>query len=225
MKKSIFSIIAIMILVMALTAFRGWFIPNVLDSLAFAPRLISYYALWWVVLIPIFLFMRGNKETCGDLGFTKAKMPPQILTGILLGLVTSFALSGIVTLAGQRELLYGFTEGDIPAPGVLAYRIFEVMILTALVEEIIFRGYLFKKIMDVKNSKLLAIIVTALLFGFMHIVNGPNIIFIISPTIFGFIYGACRANLKNCSLLSLIIAHGLHDALNGSVIFGLLDLL
>jgi membrane protease YdiL (CAAX protease family) len=227
MKKGVFSIITMMVLVIVSLLIRGWIISNVLDSLTVVPRLITYYASWWIILIPIFIFMGRDKEKCRDLGFTKEKVPQQIIIGVILGVVTSLALSGIVTLAGLREFFFGYTEGYIPTLGAFAYGLFEVIILTALVEEIIFRGYLFKKMMDVKNSKWLTITVTSVLFGLIHIniFSGSNILNIIFPAFFGLIYASCRAYSKRCSLLSLIIAHGLHNALNGSVIFGVLDLL
>ncbi|MDR0468955.1 MAG: CPBP family intramembrane metalloprotease [Peptococcaceae bacterium] len=222
--KNITSIISIMVLVLAVFFFRAWFNDNVLGALPYALRIAAYYVLWWIILIPIFLFMRRDKEKLSDLGFTAKKLPVQILIGLVLGLATSFAYSWIVTLLDLRQSFFGITEGKIPAMGSFVYNLFETVVLVALVEETIFRGYLYKKMIDVKNSSLLAIVVTALLFGFMHIVNRTGVLGILSPMAFGFIYGFCRAYLKNCSLVSLVLAHGIHNILVGQIAFGIMDL-
>lgn len=42
---------------------------------------------------------------------------------------------------------------------------------------------------------------------------GGNIVQIISTGILGAIFCICRVKIKNCTLLSVIIAHGVYDAL------------
>ena len=233
MKKSIVSLLFVFLLFIALIFFRAWVVgTDLYASLPAVPRVVLLYILWWVILVPICLLMRRDKEKPNDLGFTKDKLFMQVLIGVILGLVTSITLSVTISLAGQRQFFYGVSGSieHLPSAGALAFSLFEAIILTGLVEEVVFRGYLYKKMMDIKNSKWLTIVVTALLFGLMHIVNVLNatelkdiLLGIISPMVFGFIYGICRAYLKNCSLTSLIICHGVHNTLNGVVIFGIID--
>ena len=226
-KKSIAQMIFVMILVFVLFSFRGWFFgTNLFRGFSYSLQIAVEYILWLDILIPIYLLMRRDKESLNDLGFTKEKLPIQVLIGVLIGLITSFGLSGTVSLLGQRLYLFGEVEsvGYIPQAGILALRFFKTIILTGLVEEIIFRGYLYKKMLDIKNAKWLAIAVTSVLFGLMHIINGPYLAGIISPMVFGVIYAICRAYLKNCSLTTLILAHGIHNVLNGAIVFGIMDL-
>jgi len=64
----------------------------------------------------------------------------------------------------------------------------------------------------IKNSKWFAIIISSLLFGLFHIFNG-NIIQIFVTAFIGFLYCVFREKIKGCTLLSLIIAHGVYDAM------------
>ena len=221
-KKNLFSVVIVCVLAFAICYGRGWVNENLLHNLSFAPRLAAIYASWWITLIPILLLMRRDKEKPRDIGFTKANIPQQVLVGVIIGIVTSVSLSGIVTLFGQRESLFGFTVGNIPGAWTLLNDFLLTVITVALVEEILFRGYLFKKLIDINNSRWLAIIGTSVLFGFFHIFNG-GIQFIFMPIMMGLIYCLCKDKIKHCSLLALIIAHALHNTLNGSVLFAIID--
>ena len=226
MKKSIFWIITVIVLVYVFFLFRGWvFSTDFYAGFLYSLRIAITYILWWDILIPIYLLMRRDKEKLRDIGFTWEKLPNQIMIGVALGIITSFALSGITTLVGQREFLFGAggSIGYIPSLSSFILNLLMTIATNAFVEEVIFRGYLFKKMLDIRESKWLAVVFTAILFGLMHLVNGMGILNIISTTVFGFIYGICRAKLKNSTVLSLTIAHGVHNVLNGAIIFGILD--
>jgi membrane protease YdiL (CAAX protease family) len=82
----------------------------------------------------------------------------------------------------------------------------------ALAEELIFRGYLFTKLLEIKNSRWFAIILSSVLFGLFHIFSG-NIIQVLMTAVLGFIYCIFREKAKGATLVSLIIAHGLYDAM------------
>jgi len=80
----------------------------------------------------------------------------------------------------------------------------------ALTEEFIFRGYLLNNIKKISNNSIIPIIITSLLFGLFHIFSG-NVVQIIITSFIGLILVVCKEKIKECSLLSLIIAHGLYD--------------
>jgi hypothetical protein len=82
----------------------------------------------------------------------------------------------------------------------------------ALTEEFIFRGYIFKKLLEIRNSRRFAILISSLLFGLFHIFNG-NLIQVFMTAFLGFLFCMLREKIKGCTLLSLIIAHGIYDAL------------
>ncbi len=82
----------------------------------------------------------------------------------------------------------------------------------ALVEEFFYRGFLFERILHVSNNKWTAIIVSSFIFGLSHIFNG-NIIQVLTTALLGIMFCICRDKIKNCTTLSLIIMHGIHNAL------------
>jgi len=78
------------------------------------------------------------------------------------------------------------------------------------VEEVIFRGHLFKKLSDINNSKWFAIIASSVLFGLFHIFNF-HLLQIVVTTIMGIYWCVFKEKFKHCTLLSLIIGHALHN--------------
>ena len=80
----------------------------------------------------------------------------------------------------------------------------------ALTEEFIFRGYLLNEFKKLSKNSIIPIIITSVLFGLFHIFQG-SIIQVIITTVIGLILALCKEKIKDCSLLSLIIAHGVYD--------------
>lgn len=74
--------------------------------------------------------------------------------------------------------------------------------------------YTMWKISMVLNDppKMVAIIGSSVLFGVFHLFSG-NIIQMLMTTCIGAFFCFCRLKVKNCSTLSLIIGHGVYDAL------------
>ena len=85
--------------------------------------------------------------------------------------------------------------------------------IVAPCEEFIFRGYFFEKFKLIFNNRLIANICSSILFGLLHYPNKGSLSLIIMPTIIGFIFIEFKEKIKNCSLLSLSIAHGLNNSL------------
>ncbi len=176
-----------------------------------APALVAYdIIVWWVILLPVIALMRGEKITPRDIGFTKKNLPMQVVGGIAGGVITSALILTIPALLGHLRFFYGRVDG-VTVPGV-AIEILLCVLGVGMVEECIFRGYIYRKLLDAKDSKWLAILVSSVLFGLSHILNG-NPIQIVMTTVLGIIWSIGRARIPNFTLLSLVIAHGLHDAL------------
>lgn len=79
-------------------------------------------------------------------------------------------------------------------------------------EEFIFRGFVYEKIKSISQKDMIAIIGSSVLFGVFHLFSG-NILQMIMTACIGVIFCFCRLKVKNCSTLSLIIGHGVYDAL------------
>jgi uncharacterized protein len=55
-------------------------------------------------------------------------------------------------------------------------------------------------------------VISAVVFGLWHYPNTHSLVNVASTTVIGLFYGFCRWRVKDCSLLSLSVAHGLNDA-------------
>jgi CAAX amino terminal protease family. len=139
----------------------------------------------------------------------KRKILPQIGIGVLLALAMSLVLTVLPIILGFKDMVGNTTYTQTYQ---FVYHFIYAILGVALAEELVFRGYIFHKLLAIKNSKWFAIIISSLLFGLFHIFNG-NIIQIFMTAFIGFLYCIFREKIKGCTLLSLIIAHGVYDAM------------
>ena len=163
---------------------------------------------WLLFLVPGVL-MLINKERIRDLGFTKKGWAKQVLAGLCIALVMSAILTVLPISLGLRYMIGGtnYTQA-----WQFVYEFVYAICGVALAEELIFRGYIYNKIQHMQNNKWWAIIASSILFGLFHIFGG-NVLQILMTALIGLLFCLCRERVKNCTLLSLIIAHGVYDAL------------
>ena len=204
--RNVFTVVIIFFLSLVALLLVGW-VNGISQSLPLALRLILMIVVWWPILIPIFLFMRRDKECLWDIGFTKENIPMQILLGILVA-------AGSLLIFIILPALFGFQMGYLQEMNLLTLvlELIRLLLSVALVEEIIFRGHIFKKLQDINSSKWFAILISSTLFGLFHIFNW-NFLQIVVTTIMGIYWCLCRDKFKHCTLLTLIIAHALHNLL------------
>ena len=163
---------------------------------------------WILFLVPGILMWR-NRERIADFGFRRNNIFRQIVTGIVLALIMSLMLTVIPILLGFEEMVSSTQYTKLwQFLYEFGYTIFGV----TLVEELIFRGYIFHKLLQLKDNKVFAILVSSGLFGLFHIFNG-NLIQVLLTTIIGIIYCTLREKIPSCTTLSLIVLHGVYDAL------------
>ena len=81
-----------------------------------------------------------------------------------------------------------------------------------LAEEFAFRGFIYQRVKSLFGKDFLAVIISSVLFGFFHIMSG-NIIQMVITGFIGALFCFFRLKIKNCTTLSVIIAHGVYDAL------------
>lgn len=182
----------------------------VLMSLPLGLRMISMIFVYWLIaLIPI-IVMFVNKDKLVDYGFSKDKLKFQIIVGVFIGIAMSVILTLIPHLFGFGEYVdsgkrYQFLWQFI-------YEFFYCIFAVGFVEEFVFRGFVYKKIKNISQKDMIAIIASSMLFGLFHLFSG-NIIQMLMIACIGVFFCFCRLKVKNCSTLSLIIAHGVYDAL------------
>ena len=215
-RKNVITVAITYVLVLLALLFVSW-VNNIAENAAYALRLTLPIVAWLPMLAPVIFFMLRDKETPEDIGFSKDNKLTQILTGALVagGSLTIFivipALFGInMSYAGNMDIL------------AILYRFVYMMLAVALVEEVIFRGYLFKKLLDISGTKWVAILASSALFGLFHIWSGNPWQIVITAAI-GLYWCVCRDKIKHCTVLSLIIAHALHNTIHpiiAAVFFG-----
>lgn len=192
------------------TMFGLWmFNQHLLGSFPLPLRVILMIVTQWLLFLVPGILMIVNKENLKDIGFRKEKLLLQIGIGVLLAFTMSLVLTIIPIMLGFKEMVGSITYTQI---WKFIYQFIYSIFGIALAEELTFRGYIFNKLLKIKKSKWFAIIISSLLFGLFHIFNW-NIIQIFMTAFLGFIFCIFREKIKWCTLLSLIIAHGIYDAM------------
>ena len=182
----------------------------VLMALPLWLRMLSMILVYWLIaLVPITVILIC-KDKLADYGFSKSKIGLQIIAGVLIGIGMSVVLTlvphlfgfGAYVDSGKRyQYLWQF-----------AYEFLYCIFAIGFSEEFVFRGFIYEKIKSIGQNDRIAIIGSSFLFGVFHLFSG-NIIQMLMTACIGAFFCFCRLKIKNCSILSLIIAHGIYDAL------------
>ena len=142
-----------------------------------------------------------------QLNFRSAK---QYLWGlaVLSFLTLSFAV--IPILCGQ-SIIGGHLE---PSAGTIIYNAVFCIIFVGPVEELIFRGYVQDLLVDIlPKQRWLGAVIAAALFGLWHIING-SLVQVLLTFVIGLVFGLSKYLIKNCTLISVSLGHGLYDFMN-----------
>ncbi|MFL0248036.1 CPBP family intramembrane glutamic endopeptidase [Candidatus Clostridium stratigraminis] len=185
------------------------FNQNILMNFTLVERMLLMFSTQWIFLIIPVLFMLKNKEKLKDIGFTRINISIQILSGIGIAIAMCLIFTVIPILCGLKDMV---SSTHYTKAWQFIFEFFYSIFGVALAEEFFFRGYMFKKLMDIKNSKWFAIIISSIVFGLFHIFQG-NIIQVFTTMVLGVMFCLLRDKIKGCSTLSLIFAHGVYDAL------------
>lgn len=185
------------------------FNQHLLMSFSLPLRMILMIVTQWLLFLIPAILMIMNKEKLSSIGFKKERIPLQIGIGVLLAVSMSLVFTVFPILLGFKEMVGSTYYTQV---WKFVYEFIYAIFGVGLVEELIFRGYIFKKLLEIKDAKWFAIIISSVLFGIFHIFNG-NIIQVFMTAFLGFLFCIFREKIKGCSLISLIIAHGMYDAM------------
>ncbi len=192
---------------------------------------LTFSLIWIGIYVVLASVADGLSES---VGITKVITTPLliVMSVILLlwikknSLIKEFGLSGSVKW--NRAVMYyiplfilitaNLWNGvnlNMPIPDTVLYIL--SMIFVGFLEELIFRGFLFKALCESGVKK--AFIISSVTFGIGHIVNLlngaevlPTILQIISAIVIGFLFTALFYKTKN--LWSCIITHGIFNSLS-----------
>lgn len=156
----------------------------------------------WIIPMTVFILWKREGGRIVDLGFVKGGYAKQIIWGLLVGAFLISIVFIIPDLISGKPVIR--EEIQINIGGVIYY-----IIGVAAAEEILFRGYILKELEYINKSKVFCAVISSVVFGLFHIFN-KDLHQMITAVFFGMIVCAFKQNVKWCTLLSVIIAHGVH---------------
>lgn len=183
---------------------------SILMSLPLVLRMVLMIVIYLLIAAAPIVVMLVNKDKLSDYGFAKEKIGLQVIVGAAIGIALSLVLTLLPHLVGFGDYV---TNGkSYTHLWQFAYEFLYCILAVGFAEEFVFRGFVYEKIKRISQKDAVAAAASSVLFGLFHIFGG-NIVQVIVTALIGAFFCLCRLKIKNCSLLSLIIAHGIYDAL------------
>lgn len=218
--KKVLSLLLILILVFVIRFGISLINTHVLNKISLTVRPLLQF-LCCLVLLPLpIVSMRKRKETFKDLGLEKDKILIQIISGVTISIIMSLVLIVVPAFFSNGRSASNSNVSILYYMFSFIYSVFGV----ALTEEFIFRGFLYNRLQTLFGSLPLTIVVTSILCGLFHFLSG-NVYQAIISAIIGAFFCFCKEGIRSCSLLSLVVAHGIYEflSLNRSLILQLLN--
>lgn len=139
------------------------------------PGMVSYVVMetcmLLAVLTPAFILLHFERRPFSDLGLTVRGHAKELLFGMLAAILLYLIGFGLSLVLGEVEV-----TGVHFDPLSLTESWF-FFLLVALTEEIMVRGYILGRLLHTQMNKFLALLISAVLFGLLHIFN-PNVAFL-----------------------------------------------
>ncbi len=173
-------------------------------------RMLGVIASYWIIAFVPILVMARSSGKLSAYGFTKTSISKQVLLGIFAGLIMSFALTLLPHLMGLGK--YVDNGRRYQYFWQFMYEFLYCIFAVGAVEEFVFRGLIYGKIRDIFSGEWPAIILSSILFGFVHIFSG-NLIQVIATSVLGLIFCLIRLKISGITTLSLIFSHGVYNAM------------
>ena len=186
------------------------FLNMAMMGLPVGVRMFTFIAAYWIIAIAPVVLVIASREKLSDLGFSKEKVGLQIILGIGLGLLMSVVLTLVPHLIGLGA--YVNSGKDYSYVWQYIWEFLYCILGVGLVEEFAFRGFIYKRFKNLFGKDFLAVICSSVLFGLFHIFGG-SLIQIVLTGLIGALFCFFKLKIRNCSTLSLIIAHGVYDAM------------
>jgi membrane protease YdiL (CAAX protease family) len=179
------------------------FMKNYYVNLAVRP-------LFYIALAAIpFIAGKITKNHLGPLIFKKDDILKQLLAGLYVFFISAAVLTAVSLIIGDyKYFLIGPKQTDIV---FIIYNMFFYILCVGMGEEILFRGYFMQRIEELSGSKKMSIVLSSVIFGLWHFPGGQDFIQVFITAILGAFYGVSLYKVKDCSVLSLIVAHGLYN--------------
>ena len=161
-----------------------------------------------VMAVPALVGMKlSGMDIKKQLDFANAK---QYLWAVVIFAALSLTIAVIPALFGV-SFIGSHTE---PPAALIVYAALYYIGFVGTVEELIFRGYIQELLVEIlPKNKWLGAVIAAAIFGLWHWVNGSLVQVLFTFAIGAFI-GLMKYFIKNCTLISAALGHGLYDFMN-----------
>lgn len=199
--KHVFALFSFIFVFWAIYRYFPEILPVEVEELILKP------VIW---LIPTFWMVRKiENKPLSSLGLTKKNLFPSIYWGLGLGIV--FALEGLLT----NLLKYGGLTLSASQLTPLAFLLALVVSLaTAFSEEIVFRGYIFQRLVWIWKKEWMASLVSASLFVAIHLPIGifvlgytPGVMLAFLALVFVFGIGSAFVFARTKNIVASILLH------------------
>lgn len=201
-KSSVIVFFGALAIILGLT-FLMWVIKPI-DTYAIRLCLTLLVIVAYTAVAVAAMFLTGQQK---ELLPTKRKLWLQILIGIGIAAVLCFFI-GILPILCGTSLIGSHSDASVK---LILLSAVQDILFVGVGEEIVFRGYIQNQFtIWLKKRKWLAPLIAAAIFGLWHIING-SFIQVLFTTFIGCVFGYAKYFIKDCTLLSVMIAHGLYD--------------
>lgn len=199
----IFTIIGLLIVPMVITALAGVLLNRYSGLPAGACNAILYFVNMALAILFVAIHRRSRRAQALTLGLgIKSVNAPLILWGILLIVVVGIVIEPLLSLFPDAYL-----EQLNKAIGTGGWTILTTVLLAPVMEEVLFRGLIQGAICK-RDGAVKGILLSALLFGAIHVVPQQAINAFFCGIVLGYIY------LRTGSLLAVILLHALNNAIS-----------
>lgn len=217
-----------------LRARRAFFEMLALIPMGFAGILTFYFAAWmlgvrddrWANVastagmgvaasLTAALFVWADRQTAASIGWTSRAFLSQVVVGVLT-LIGTYAF--FMALMMIVMVLFPGLEKEQPTaeqavremmPDMSLRSMFLMMLFVGVWEEVVFRGFLLTRLHALFRRWWLAVPISALVFGSVHIYEGP--LAVVMVTMLGVVLAVVF--IRRRSLVPCIVMHFLHNSL------------
>ncbi|KFF02414.1 CPBP family intramembrane glutamic endopeptidase [Flavobacterium reichenbachii] len=173
---------------------------------------ISRFAIWFSLLLLFFYSLKIEKQPF--LLWKETEYSFSFFAKALF--ITFLKLFIAVFITGVLFILFKITGESAVLNKALAlfkksyFLLFFTCVTAGITEELIFRGYLLPRLELLLKNKKLAVIISSIIFGFLHIGYG-TLINVVGPIVIGLVFAVQYDKYRNIKIL--IMCHFLWDLL------------
>lgn len=165
-----------------------------------------------VIFTYLIIFSKLHDETLKDYGFKlNNRINIDIILGLIIGTIAAITSVFFIIFISNDKFEFQNIQYNYETIIELLELLLIAFIYAGLREEILLRGYLFRRLIQISNGKLnpvIIILISGILFGFLHFGREP--LMVIITVIHGVIYGTLYF-IRGYNLVSPIIAHGTYN--------------